>query len=380
MKLFIIFLSVLFGFFTTLTFASTEADSNEAGLLGLKARSILQDKPIEAVVVVDGTLEHMFSKKEESTFHTNHEYLIVGFEPHPNVRFLIEVIEVIYWEFQYSLSPRSKIKVGKIAIPFGPVFLHQVLAGVVEKPLIGGGQRHFMVPHVWAEYGIGWDQVIYDGFAYNLKGKLFLVNGLNGQIRQEDRTVEFSTSTAGLQDENRDKGIGFRINQKFYGKYALNFSGYSSMWANENENKQGEYFYEGDRMYLGNVDIELGYNSIPLPLLKNMRIRAEYALIRVRSRQNIAGARSHIPWHNKSANLLELTYNGFHKWFDIQFRYGTYDDNWDVVNNRDLVNYNISLYMELLPGIHIIPMYMWNREKVNEVDDDFFFFKFFIEL
>ena len=58
---------------------------------------------------------------------------------------------------------------------------------------------------------------------------------------------------------------------------------------------------------------------------------------------------------------------------------GDIDNNWDIVNSKDLINYNVALVYELIPGVHLIPMYMWNRERVNEIDDDFLLIKFFME-
>jgi hypothetical protein len=102
--------------------------------------------------------------------------------------------------------------------------------------------------------------------------------------------------------------------------------------------------------------------------------------MRTRSTQRTAQQDRRVPWHNKSADMFEVTYNGLHKWFDIRARAGRYDDNMDILNSRDLTNYNLALIFEVITGVHVIPMYMWNRERVNEKQDDLFFIKFFIEL
>jgi len=363
--------------------SSTESASSQAAQGKSGGHGGGHGNKIEAIVAVDGTLDGYLGKKKELSFGTNHEYVLLGFEPHPHISFLIEIIEVVYWEFNYSFSKNSRLKLGKIAIPFGPLFLHQILAGVVEKPVVGGGARHFMVPHVWTEYGIGYYQRFIDSYAVELAGQFWLTNGLQGEVKPADRTVEF-TKEPPSWDNNLDKALGVRLTSRWWGKYALNFSFYTCKWADDLLKESGELaedFYEGDRMVLGNVDVELPYNMIPLPFLKNFKYRWEYALMRTRSTQlEPSGKDLRVPWHNKNADLIEVTFNGLHKWFDLRFRYGTYDDNWDVTNSRDLVNYNLAAVFKIAPGIEFIPMYMWNRERVNEVKDDAILVKCFIRL
>jgi len=366
-------------------FSLDDLDEEDGG--EVHSPSVARGRPggshIEAIVVVDWTLESLWAKKKEVSFASNHEYVILGLEPNPNSRFVIELIGLTYWEFIYSLSKDTKLKLGKIAIPFGPIFLHQVLAGIVEKPTTGGGQTHFIVPHVWSEYGAGGSHRFVDNFTYSVETEFWIVNGLEGEVRVADQTVEFSGAIK-VRDNNLDKGFGFRIRNKYKGKYSLNFSFYTSKWANDRIDDEGallEKFYEGDRLWLGNIDFEIGYNAIPVIFLKNLKFIGEYAAIRTHSTQKLSNTNDNrVPWHTKTADLIEITYNGLQKWFEVQFRYGTYDDNRNITNSRDLHNFNIALTREVASGIHVIPMYMWNREAVNEIDDDFFFIKFFIEL
>lgn len=338
---------------------------------------------LEAIVVVDATLDAYLGDKKELTFGSNHEYIMLGFEPRPHIRFIIEVVEQVYWELQYSFNANNRVKVGKLAIPFGPIFLHQIMAGLVEKPLVGGGARQFMVPLTWAEYGLGYYRRMIDHEAVELTVEFWLTNGLQGEVKVADGTVDF-TKEPGDRDNNLDKAFGFRLNSRWFGKYGLNTSFYTSKWADDKLSESGkllENFWEGDRMYLGNVDLELPYNMIPLPFFRNFQAKYEYALMRTRSTlRDASGKDFRVPWHNKSTEMIELTYNGLHKWFDLRFRYGTYDDNWDVLNNRDLLNFNVAAIFEISPGIQFIPMYMWNRERVNEIKDDAILVKCFIQL
>ncbi len=338
---------------------------------------------MEAVVAVDATLEHFMGEDgDRISFSSNHEFLVLALAPNSKVRFLIEVIQLTYWELLYSINPRTSFKFGKLAIPFGPIFFHQILGGIVEKPMPNFGGRQFMLPIEWSEYGIAIERLWLDTYAWNLKTKAWITNGLqaDGKINLADKTIDFTSGAGAKTDNNNDKAFGLRLQNKFYGKYSLNFSFYTCRWDSDEDDAADTPAYEGDRVIIGNVDAELGYASIKLPVIKNFRFKGQYALLRSNSTQRTASKNETIPWHNKSASMFEATYNGFNKWFDLQFRCGTYDDNWDIDNNKDLINYNIALYYKLAGGVTIIPRYMWNFEKVNETKDNLFFIKAFVEI
>jgi len=338
-------------------------------------------KEIDVIVAVDMTAERFDGeKKSTETFSSNHEYVVLGLHPEPRVSFLIEIVGLTYWEFQYFASANTLLKFGKIAVPFGPMFLHSLLGGVVGKPRDGGGETALMLPLEWTEYGAAWEQRLVDRYTWSLKSNFWITNGLSGRANPERQTVDITEGAGKVRDNNQDKAVGLRLENRFLGKYGLNFSFYTCKWANDDPEDTKARFYEGDRIVLGNADIELGYGFLPWPVLRNLRLRAEGALMRTHSTERTAAQDLRVPWHNKTASLVELTYNGMHRFCDLRLRAGTYDDNTGILNSHDLANFNVGLTFYPLKSLQIIPMYMWNRERVNETKDDFFFIKFFIQI
>ena len=60
---------------------------------------------------------------------------------------------------------------------------------------------------------------------------------------------------------------------------------------------------------------------------------------------------------------------------DLQFRFGQYDDDNRIIDQWDLVNYNVAAIIKAGRFLKITPRYMWNREMENERDDDYFMIK-----
>jgi hypothetical protein len=237
-----------------------------------------------------------------------------------------------------------------------------------------------MIPEAWVEYGLLLDRRWVDTYAFGLTSKLWVTNGLQGSVDLPGRTVDFTSSGGEVQDNNIDKGVGLRIESTFLGKIRLNLSGYTCKWAADPDAMPTEEFLLGDRLYIAGVDAELGYTLVPAPFLRDLRVRGQYVMLRTHSTQRTATLDNRVPWHTKDGSFVEVTYQGYRRWFDLRYRFGTYDDNREVRNSRDLLNHNVSVVLRPARGLTIIPTYMWNQERVNETRDNFFFIKAFIEL
>jgi len=348
--------------------------SGHPGLLGGR---------LEAAFVTDATFE-VFAGEErnEISFSSNHEYLILGVKPGERMRFAMEIIERVYWAFEYDFTPRFTFKVGKLPIPFGPLFLHQVLGGLVEKPMPGGGGRMLLVPEAWAEYGLEADNRWVDAAAYSLESKVWVTNGLQGTVDMANQTVDFTGSGGEVRDNNADKAVGLRLTNRFFGAWALSLSGYTCVWAAPDPGDAGmwDQITEGDRLVLGNADAEMGFGAIPVPVLRDLRLRGQYSLLRTRSTYRAASQDNTVPWHNKSASTVEATWRTPWRWLHLRYRFGTYDDNWNVRNSRDLVNHNVSLEFRFRENVTLTPTYFWCRERVNEKRDDFLLVKFALQI
>jgi hypothetical protein len=255
------------------------------------------------------------------------------------------------------------------------------LGGLVEKPLPGGNGRALMVPDDWAEYGLGADHRWVDHPAYSLQTRFWVTNGLQGMRRVADQSVDFTSSSGDSRDNNLDKAFGLRIVNQFAHAFNVGISGYTCAWAADREADPtfAESVLESDRMYLGNVDCQVGYNAVRIPVLRDIRLRAEYALMRTMASADSLGNGA-VPWHTKTAGMVEVTWRTPVRWLEARWRCGHYDDNTIVRNSRDLFNHNVSLDVNIREAVHVIGTYFWNREAVNESRDDYLLLKVAFQL
>lgn len=324
---------------------------------------------------------------KENSFGSNHEYVLLTFSPVKTLRLSMEILALTYWDLRWQVGRRTALKFGKLALPFSPLVFHQLYGGIVEKPLAQGQAEPILVPRDWTEYGIEVDNRWVDEYGYGLDTKVWVSNGLNASysendIRAADGTVRL-TSDIPARDRNLDKAIGLRINNTFAGGVVrLGLSGYTCKWAPDLESDS--WFAAGDRVWLGNVDVTLGYGFIPAPVLKRLRLMGAFAVLTTQSTYvNRTSADSwidyRVPSYVQHASYVEATVQ-VRTWLDLQYRFGMYDDNTVYYTSRDLINHNVAVYIRPNKYITIVPRYYRNMERVNEAQDDYFLLKAVVQL
>ncbi len=335
-------------------------------------------------VIADFTVESFLGAEPDTilpeqqasqfSFSSNHNFVVLALSKGPNLRFSVEVTDLVYWNLFMKLHPKVSVEFGKIAIPFTPMSFHQIYGGIVEKPLANGAGRGILVPRDWTEYGVQLNTNLVDNALYSLDSKLWVSNGLVGYTEFTNQTVDFTGGAGRDWDNNLEKAVGLRLDNTFASLYKVGLSAYHNNWTDE---KKGDSFGDGSAMTLANIDTDIGYNGIPLPILKQFRISSGFAMMYTGFDAPETGDIPSIPWHYKNASYLEVRNNILQKRFktELQFRFGTYDDNMDITNSKDLINYNFAFTIRPTPFISITPRYMMNREKVNEVKDDYFILK-----
>lgn len=319
--------------------------------------------------------------EKKPAFSSNHQYIILGINPTEKIRLSAEITNLIYWEYYLKANERLSFKLGKLPSPFSSLFFHQLYGGVIEKPMVVGPNRSLIVPRDWSEYGIECDWRIIDKSAYSLLTKIWVGNGLKGDVTDYNPgTQSINMKLNGGLDNNYDKSVGIRLeNNLFNGKLKIGLSGYTSKWE---EDRECDYnFLDGDRVYLANIDVDIPRHLVNVPVLKNLRLKGAFVLSKTTlTHGNVDNKCMSAKNMIKTASYGEVMYYGLTKWLDLQFRFGTYDDNTKIINSQDLINYNFAIYLHPNPYLLLVSRYYINHERVNEKKDDYLLIKAVIQL
>jgi hypothetical protein len=231
-----------------------------------------------------------------------------------------------------------------------------------------------LIPRDWTEYGIQFDVKLIDFTKYALQSKLWITNGMRGSdIDTVLQTVDFTVNGGDNWDNNYDKALGFRFDNSFLsGRFQLGISFYTAKWSNF---KPGEkWFFSGDRVTIYNVDARLDYNTIPIPVLRKLRVTGGIAFLESRSTQTDEFDKEvllFIPRFTRTANFIDFNLKTFSDKFILSARIGKYDDNTSVVNELDYSHYVFGFSFKPIPYIQFISRYFILREKEEQLSNDY---------
>jgi hypothetical protein len=194
-------------------------------------------------------------------FSKDHAYVVLEMDATPWLTFRTDVsVSPTFFELNFHIGSSMDLNLGKVVVPFGQNTWHHLIGGRVDMASL-------FLPTIWADYGISFEHRAYDGEHVSFAYALYVVNGF--QAATDDYGNPFPSRSAGqLDDNNTMKGVGARptLYIDFF-KLTVGTSWYFDAWQ---ENNKGKMLYYG-------VDLDFGYGFIPVPGLKNLRLRAEAA-------------------------------------------------------------------------------------------------------
>lgn len=241
----------------------------------------------------------------------------------------------------FQLGKVGELRLGKILVPFGQNEFHHLIGGRVDQDAL-------FLPTVWGEYGAAFRHFVYGGEVVDFNYALWVINGFQDIKDRDGNPILPASSDGSLRDNNQMKGVGLRPTLGIGRSVILGTSWYLDAWDPKNENW----------MLIYGVDVELGYNLIPVKVLRDFRLRAEFAWAEVKlpTGQNayhgiFAGEGFGIlPNYGirRSGYNLELSYRPI-KILTIRYREGWLNDDSRVVNQNDLLVHEPGVLVTLGP-------------------------------
>ena len=193
-------------------------------------------------------------------FTRDHAHVMMEVIATPWLSFRADIaFEPEFYEGVFQLGTAAELRIGKILVPFGQNEFHHLIGGRVDKDAL-------FLPTVWGEYGAALKHFVYNGDVVTFDYNLWVVNGF------QDATDSFGNAVptrkdGSLTDNNQMKGVGLRPVLGIGRSVTLGTSWYLDSWDPDNDNW----------MLIYGVDLELGYDLIPVKVLRDIRIRAEAA-------------------------------------------------------------------------------------------------------
>lgn len=232
-----------------------------------------------------------------------------------------------FFEVIFNIKGKMEFRLGKILVPFGQNEFHHLIGGRVDEDAL-------FLPTIWGDYGLAFKHSAYDGDFVSFDYSLYAINGFQDTVDEYGDPMP-STRDGSLTDNNQMKGVGLRAALHLGTAVTLGTSWYVDAWDENNDQFM---------LYYG-ADLELGYDLMPVPVLKNIRLRAEAAWgeIMLPNQDNyhgIFGGEANGILKNfgmrKSGYNLELSYR-IVKWLFLRYREGYLNDDNRVTNAHDLL-------------------------------------------
>jgi hypothetical protein len=278
-----------------------------------------QHLPFKFKLFFDLLLRYQFVDPKQFEFTKDHAYVILELSMADWLSFRTDVSpSPQFYELVFNLGNKLELRVGKVLIPFGQNEFHHLIGGRVDK-------QSLFLPVIWADYGIAFKHLLYEGETIGVDYSVWAVNGfqegsdLNGQPAP-------STNAGSLSDNNMMKGMGIRPQLHIGTAFTLGASWYMDSWDKDDE--QYMYFY--------GVDLDFGYGFIPLPVLKDVRLRGEFARGEVQlPLQNWKKGLFGYHGVDRFGYNLEISYRIL-PWLSARYRFGYLDPDNRVKDVNDL--------------------------------------------
>ncbi len=281
---------------------------------------------------------------DQFQFTRDHAHVILELAATDWLTFRTDIaFEPEFYEGIFHLGEKFEVRIGKILVPFGQNDFHHLIGGRVDE-----GSK--FLPVVWGDYGLAFRHYAYNGDFASFDWTFWVINGFSGTLMadgsgeprpdKDDEAKKF--------DNNKWKGMGLRPTLGLGRSVTLGTSWYLDAW-DQNDDRW---------MLIYGVDLELGYDLIRLPVLRDLRLRAEiaWAEIKLGPRRNayhgiFAGDTYGIlPNYGmrKAGYNLELSYRIL-KWLIFRYREGWLNDDTRVADAGDLLVHEPALLATIGP-------------------------------
>lgn len=274
-------------------------------------------KPPKFKLFFDLLLEYEFEDKVFQ-FTRDHAHVMLELSAMDWLSFRADIaFEPEFFEAIFHIGSTAEFRIGKILVPFGQNEFHHLIGGRVDD-------EGLFLPPVWGDYGLSFKHFLYDGDVVAFNYSLWAINGFKDATDNWKDPVPARTDGATV-DNNQMKGVGIRPELGIGRAVTIGTSWYVDAWDEKNDNL----------MLIYGADIEFGYDLIPVPVLKNIRLRLEAAwsetkLQKGRNAYNgvLSGdMKGILPSYGlkRSGYNIELSYRII-RWLVLRFREGRLND------------------------------------------------------
>lgn len=272
-------------------------------------------------------------------FESYHALFFFQTRPRPEFDFRAQLSPTpAFFEIGLWLGQKTKLRLGKIFVPFESRNPHVTYGGRVNASVTAHPGADAFLPDYWAEYGIGLETTLYEDSEFRWNLDLVVVNGLREGGTDPNATSGLTSypsfndsSLLVVPDNNFDKGIGGRVEAKIYDAIQVGAATYRSRYTNEGNLYRSLWMYgadvgvqiEGFLLRAGYIGMEVGLVSPGTRMLRGgffAELGGQWGRWRVLARTGTyqSDSRVHTPADQQLAGL-SLRYQ-FHPFF-VNFFY-----------------------------------------------------------
>ncbi len=274
--------------------------------------------PFKLKLFFDFLVEYEWEQKNFA-FGSDHAYIMMEMTIADWLGFRADVsINPEFFEIIFNLGNKTELRLGKVLVPFGQNEFHHMIGGRVDE-------QSLFLPVVWADYGVVWRQGVYDGESVGIDFSLWVSNGF-----QESTGIfgdpEPSRKAGSLTDNNLMKGVGLHPVLRLGQHVVLGTSWYFDKW---NKDKDALMLFYG-------ADMELGYGLMPVPFLRNIRLRGEIAWAEIQLQDKNYYSGIILYGIRKAGYYGEISYKVL-PWLILRYREGYLNADSRLTDTNDLL-------------------------------------------
>lgn len=241
--------------------------------------------PFKFKLFFDLLLEYEW-EREILQFTRDHNYVVLELSATEWLSFRTDVsLMPQFYEIVFHIGQNMELRLGRVLIPFGQNEFHHLIGGRVDE-------QNLFLPAIWADNGVAFKHIVYDGELISFDYSAWVVNGFNETIDPVSGTP-FPSRVVGEGlppgDNNVMKGLGVRPTVRFGPAITIGTSWYLDIWNDYNapletpapsevpsEAVQPTSIDKQMMLFYG-ADVDFGYGFIPVDGLRDIRIRGEIA-------------------------------------------------------------------------------------------------------
>ncbi|MBN1655854.1 MAG: hypothetical protein JXA30_18960 [Deltaproteobacteria bacterium] len=286
--------------------------------------------PFRFKLFFDLLLEYEF-ETETFQFTRDHAYVVLELTATDWLSFRTDVSpEPQFFEIVFNFGQTAELRLGKVLVPFGQNEFHHLIGGRVDK-------QNLFLPTIWADYGLAFKHLVYDGDLLSFDYSAWVINGFQ-ETSSELGAVPFVRAGGPLGDNNKMKGVGVRPALHIGSALTIGTSWYLDIWNEyEKELEAEELPVDEQFMLIYGADIDFGYGLIPLPVLRDLRLRGEiaWAEVMLPGRNVRTGVLFYYASLREGFNI-ELSFRVV-QWLVLRYRFGYLDPDDLVDDVQDLI-------------------------------------------